>query len=199
MTSPSTKEKMKEVALSLFSSRGYVGTSMSEIAREVGIKKASLYSHYESKEALFFAVYEELAADYETLHERIISESEKLDPEGRLFYLFREYILYYWQNPVVQGFWVQINNFAPPELHNKYYENISRREQIIGKRISMIFSEAMDSGVLRQDDPMKMVLSFRSMCEGLLNWMLVIKGFKEEWIEDIWRDLFLGMKRRNKK
>lgn len=48
----STKEKILNAALTLFSSKGYSGTSMQDIADEVGITKAALYKHYEGKEQL---------------------------------------------------------------------------------------------------------------------------------------------------
>lgn len=44
-----TKDRIITKSLELFASRGYVGTSMEDIAQAVGIKKASLYSHYSEK------------------------------------------------------------------------------------------------------------------------------------------------------
>jgi AcrR family transcriptional regulator len=48
----STKEKVFEVALDLFAQKGYDAVSMREIAEAVGIRKASLYSHFSSKDEL---------------------------------------------------------------------------------------------------------------------------------------------------
>lgn len=50
-----TIEKIKKIAIREFSSKGYSGTSMSSIAQEVGIKKASIYFHFQSKLELFEA------------------------------------------------------------------------------------------------------------------------------------------------
>ncbi len=47
-----TKERIFEVALDLFAQKGFDAVSMREIAEAVGIKKASLYSHFSSKDAL---------------------------------------------------------------------------------------------------------------------------------------------------
>ncbi|HEX3012658.1 MAG TPA: helix-turn-helix domain-containing protein, partial [Methanobacterium sp.] len=41
-----TKEKIFDSAIELFAKKGFDATSMREIAEAVGIKKASLYSHY---------------------------------------------------------------------------------------------------------------------------------------------------------
>ncbi|WP_082397975.1 TetR/AcrR family transcriptional regulator [Methanobrevibacter arboriphilus] len=44
-----TKEKIFNVAIDLFSKKGYNQVSMREIATEVGIKEASIYYHYSKK------------------------------------------------------------------------------------------------------------------------------------------------------
>ncbi len=54
----STKEKIFDVALDLFSKKGYDSVSLREIAEEVGIKKSSIYSHYPSKEAILISIFE---------------------------------------------------------------------------------------------------------------------------------------------
>lgn len=51
-----TKERILEAALALFAERGYAGTSMSDIAGELGITKGALYRHYEGKEAILEAI-----------------------------------------------------------------------------------------------------------------------------------------------
>ena len=48
----SIKLKILEEALVLFSDIGYEGTSMRRLAQSVGIKAASLYNHFDSKEAI---------------------------------------------------------------------------------------------------------------------------------------------------
>lgn len=53
-----TKEKIFDVALDLFSKKGYDSVSLKEIADGVGIKKSSIYSHYPSKEAILMDIFE---------------------------------------------------------------------------------------------------------------------------------------------
>ena len=53
-----TKEKIFDVALELFSKKGYDSVSLREIAEEVGIKKSSIYSHYPSKEAILMDIFD---------------------------------------------------------------------------------------------------------------------------------------------
>ena len=60
-----TKQEILEAALELFSVQGYEATSISQIAEAVGIRKASLYSHFENKQAILDALIETTLEQYE--------------------------------------------------------------------------------------------------------------------------------------
>ena len=59
-----TKREVLEAALELFSVQGFDATSISQIAGAVGIRKASLYSHFESKQAILDALVKEVLGQY---------------------------------------------------------------------------------------------------------------------------------------
>jgi AcrR family transcriptional regulator len=50
------REDILDEATQLFAERGYEGTSMSDLAERVGLRKASLFHHFTSKEVLYAAV-----------------------------------------------------------------------------------------------------------------------------------------------
>jgi AcrR family transcriptional regulator len=54
-THPDRRAEIIAKATNAFVAQGYAGTSMADLARVVGIQKASLYHHFPSKEALFVA------------------------------------------------------------------------------------------------------------------------------------------------
>lgn len=64
MEKTNTKEQILDVALELFSVRGYEATSISQIAEAVGIRKASLYSHYDGKQAILDALVKKIIDEY---------------------------------------------------------------------------------------------------------------------------------------
>jgi len=53
----STREKILDVALDLFTDQGFDGTSMREIAERLGITKPSIYYHFTSKEEILLALH----------------------------------------------------------------------------------------------------------------------------------------------
>lgn len=61
-----TKQEILEASLNLFSVQGFEATSISQIADAVGIRKASLYSHFESKQAILDAIVKDVLEQYGT-------------------------------------------------------------------------------------------------------------------------------------
>lgn len=64
MEKGNTKQEILEAALDLFSVQGFEATSVSQIADAVGIRKASLYSHFENKQAILDALIQEVMEQY---------------------------------------------------------------------------------------------------------------------------------------
>ena len=59
-----TKQEILEAALELFSVQGFEATSISQIADAVGIRKASLYSHFDSKQEILDTLVKEVLRQY---------------------------------------------------------------------------------------------------------------------------------------
>lgn len=192
-----TKDKIKQAARSIFARKGYEGTTMNEIAEAVGINKASIYNHYKGKEDLFFAVYQELAREYEKLNEHVIKDSAHLEIPDRLQYIFEQQILYYYKEPESQSFWNQITLFTPPVLSQEFWADILEREKYFQEQMTEIFLEGMRQGIIRKNDPIRLMMSFRAMKEGLLNWMIAIPKAEESWAAEFWTDYWLGIKERS--
>lgn len=52
----STKDRILEVALNMFSTRGYSAVSIRDISGSIGIKESSIYYHFLNKQAIFDAL-----------------------------------------------------------------------------------------------------------------------------------------------
>jgi AcrR family transcriptional regulator len=70
-TGPDTRQRILAVAVELFSTSGYAGTSIRDIAETLEMTKASLYYYFESKEQILEAVTEPLRREMEDLVVRV--------------------------------------------------------------------------------------------------------------------------------
>ena len=66
MVRGNTKQEILEASLELFSVQGFEATSISQIADAVGIRKASLYSHFESKQEILDTLVKQVLQQYES-------------------------------------------------------------------------------------------------------------------------------------
>jgi AcrR family transcriptional regulator len=71
-----TKERIIDAAVMLFSQKGYDTVSMRDIAREVGIKAASIYNHFSSKRDILTGIYD----FYHVVHQAAMPDLNKLLP-----------------------------------------------------------------------------------------------------------------------
>ena len=91
------KDKIRAAATRLFAERGYEGTSMGDLAAEVGIRKASLFHHFESKQALYSDVLHTILADIASA----IVNSERVDMTipARLDFISDAIVELFFSNP----------------------------------------------------------------------------------------------------
>lgn len=82
-----TRGRIQEVALELFTEKGYDATSLREIAERLGVTKAALYYHFKSKEE----IVESLTTDHVARMEELLAwaEGQPLTAETRREFLRR--------------------------------------------------------------------------------------------------------------
>lgn len=80
-----TRTRIRSAALDLLSKRGYEGTSMRDVAREVSLTTAALYYHFEGKEALLTEIVEPYLDDLDCLLADTPAGDDKRTLLGRYF------------------------------------------------------------------------------------------------------------------
>lgn len=71
----SKREDIVTAAVEVFLDRGYAATSISEVAKEAGVIKATIYSHFKDKEQLFTAIIEEITVKKMQLDFEVMAKS----------------------------------------------------------------------------------------------------------------------------
>jgi AcrR family transcriptional regulator len=67
VTERDTRSRIQRVGLRLFTERGYEATSLREIAEELGVTKAALYYHFQTKDDIIRSLVEDRIAQVEEL------------------------------------------------------------------------------------------------------------------------------------
>lgn len=128
-----TKERILEVALESFAQSGYLGTSMNDIAKQLGITKAALYKHYTSKQEILDRIVERMnEMDHERAKEYEMPETEPdsfveayLSVPSEKIRSYSKAQFYHWtEEPFPANFrrMLTLEQYRTPEL-GKLYQN----------------------------------------------------------------------------
>lgn len=71
-----TRRRIVEKAAPVFNTKGYFGTSMSDLVRETGLEKGGIYGHFSSKEELAVASFEYTAGIMRERFEAALADNE---------------------------------------------------------------------------------------------------------------------------
>lgn len=86
-----TKQQIMSVAMESFIKNGYERTSLTNIAKVIGITKPAIYYHFENKEALFLAVLNDFLTELEQWMDSITTAEISLkDMLRRMFFMLED-------------------------------------------------------------------------------------------------------------
>ena len=138
-----------DAAVGLFSRKGYAATSTREVAQLLGIQKATLYYHVESKEDLLFFICQSSLTQIRTDVETAIRDSS--DPLDRVQTLICSHI-----ESLLRDAAEHSTTFM--EMHalsEQRFEQIMKMRDTYENLVRSVLQEAQDAGVLRQDIEVK--------------------------------------------
>ncbi|UFJ42689.1 TetR/AcrR family transcriptional regulator [Brevibacillus humidisoli] len=161
-----TVERIKAAALKQFAQHGYDGASLSDIAKEAGIKTPSIYAHFKSKEDLFLSVFDDLLKLDVEQTIRLAEQIETKTVKEKLHAILIHYCKIF--ATTEQGMFWQRAMFFPPEFLREtlqmWFANYESR--LTGILIS-IFEEAIDTGVIAAQEPSDLLAAYYCMLDGL--------------------------------
>lgn len=166
-----TKEKIADEALTLFSAKGYKGTSVKNIADAVGIKDSSLYKHFKSKKDIFYSIVKQMQNRMSGLSFQVGLPAEQdcetqANTYGKfttnaLCALARGVFLFYLKDDFVSRFWkmAMMEQYHSPEIYTVYHK-IFMEDSITYQ--TNLFHEMIKQGYFIAADPEIMAINFYS-------------------------------------
>ncbi|MDB4470916.1 TetR/AcrR family transcriptional regulator [Deltaproteobacteria bacterium] len=158
-----TAKRIVDIAEKCFAERGFDASSMGEIAKAVGIRTPSLYSHFDSKQALYEAVIDSRLEPLFGLLESVNVLPETA--EGSLT-LLRTVMAHYIEHPTLARL-IQHAALAGGQQLETLQERCYRP-------LAVLFRDHLDDGHLLPDDwnadKFKLlIINFHSMIFGYIN------------------------------
>ena len=167
----STKELILEEALRQFSEKGFAGTSMSEIAKPLGITKAALYKHFESKQQIFDEIIAESENRYAEIFEKLSVHFDGGQPDKQDVAVY--------SSISIEGLCESVLTFVRFSMNDEYSRQVRRMLTIsqfqsaeLGEMYTKryvdamlryderLFEQLIRSGTIRQGDPKALAAMF---------------------------------------
>jgi AcrR family transcriptional regulator len=162
-----TERLLLETAVSAFAQRGYHGVSVRDITVEVGIKPASMYAHYASKEDL---LVELLRVGHQQFLEQARQAVGRLvadpTPTEQLRAIVRSYVWDHAQYPL-------LSRVCANEINCLSAENMTsilalRLESLT--QLSTVLSSGIDTGEFHIDEVFLAAMAIAGMTLRVANW-----------------------------
>lgn len=164
-----TKERIVDEALTLFSLQGFKGTTVKNIADAVGIKDSSIYKHFKSKQEILDAIVDQMKSRMEELSGTLgipqdidedsvmtaykdlsLQELQEISRKAFLFYLKDEFMSRFWRLS-------QMEQYQNREIYN-IYRSIFFEQSI--QYQTELFAEMIRQGAFREADPEVVAVNF---------------------------------------
>ena len=171
-----TKQEILGRALELFTEKGYEGTGMDDIAKAVGIRKASLYYHFDGKESIFSAVFNGILAEYAAYVAGLTTVGEGTSVLTNLKELFLSYIRYCKTNPKMY-FWDRYFYYPPEFLKDYIAEKTLETETAFMEGIGRMVEAGIVRGQIKPQPARSLTLTYYYLLIGL---SMSVRLYEEE-------------------
>jgi TetR/AcrR family transcriptional regulator, mexJK operon transcriptional repressor len=151
-----------EAAATLFLSKGYLGTSMDEIAAQAGVSKQTIYKHFADKERLFTGLIASTTARAAEFIQSLIPLLQSTDNlERDLREIAARYVSTVFNPQVLQlRRLVVMESIRFPEVARNYYEQAPGRTVAA---LAAAFQRLGERGLLRLVDPQMAAMHFAGL------------------------------------
>ncbi|MET3320916.1 UNVERIFIED_ORG: AcrR family transcriptional regulator [Peribacillus simplex] len=160
-------DEIKKAALKYFTIHGYEGTSLSQIAEDVGIKKQSIYSHFKGKDDLFLSVLKDAKEMELSSYVEYFNIMKKSDPE-KMLYGFLEEMIKMFQEVESLKFWLRMGFFPPTHLYNEIQKETDDLQFQQEALMEKIFGTWISAGVLNSGDARTLTLAYSGVIVAIM-------------------------------
>jgi AcrR family transcriptional regulator len=164
-----TRAEVLREAARLFTSQGFHGTSMDDIASALRITKPAVYYYFKSKSDILYEIYGRVSR---TIIARIEAHDDEWDPEYRLRQTMHDVMEVIRQMPVEVTVFSQEGPLLSSCLPRRQANELRALEKQFTDYVTDTVEDAMNVGVMRRMDPTLTAYAFISMVSWASRWYL---------------------------
>ena len=159
MIRTNTKERLLEAALTLFSEKGYDGTSVDEIAESIGIKGPIIYKYFKGKEALLAEIVAISDEAYEKGMENGLRGADRIKSGADLKAVALQSITMTMDNEIAR----KVRKlFTIEQFRSPIFADRATRNQVINLQsvFAKVFRKMMADGIMKEGNAEIYALEF---------------------------------------
>lgn len=182
-----TSELIIKTSLALFAEKTYAGTSMREIAAAVGVKPASLYNHYASKEDILWEIVQRAWAVLNGMQAEAASNTHSTPERFRTF--VRTHTRFHAQEPQL----AQITNLLFGSLGRRRYRQVVKMRSDYERTLRDLLRSGRAEGAFNVPDERVTSFAILEVGMGVARWFHEGRGLTLEQLCDVHEALALRM------
>jgi len=183
------KNTIKTISINLFYKKGYFATSISDIAREAGIQKSSIYYHYSNKEELLFDIFKTTLVDlYENLEAQIKGVQ---GAEEKMRAAIQSHVIFHMERQKE----VIISDSELRGLTVDNYKNIMKMRDDYERKFQSLIKDGIEKGIFADMDFKVASYEIITMCTAVSIWFNQSGRLSKEDVAKIYTDFIIhGLK-----
>ena len=163
------RQRILQAAARVFAERGYHGTSVRDLAAEVGLSPSSLYNYFPGKEDILHALQTEAFATLIEAAEATLSTER--EPEARLYLFVAHHLRYVADNPHVMRVLVHEASSLPKDRRREVRESKERYFELGRTILTEVLAAGCAEAPGRGEEDSRELERLTYTLFGALNWV----------------------------
>jgi AcrR family transcriptional regulator len=177
------RDQILRTAADLFRERGFPATTLDDIARPLGMSKASLYTYFRAKEEILAAISQETIESF--TRELSLVLASALSPEDKLRRIVREHVRFV----IANRSFLAVFFSEEANLPARFARALAAQKDRYDKGVESVVADGIRRGVFRDVPPRLVVFGLL----GMVNWLYKWYNPRGRWGAEEISSAFLSM------